>query len=392
MPTASILTIGDEILLGHIVDTNAQFISKTLSDIGIAVVARLTVGDTKVDMESGLDFTLKRSDVVIITGGLGPTKDDLTKKVLADWFDSPMETSPEALAHLETLLRRRGREMNPLTRTQADQPIKSEYIHNQVGTAPGMWFFEGGKICISLPGVPYEMKQMLVDEILPRLKSRLQLEPMVHQFIRTVGIAESSLAERIADWETQLPSEIKLAYLPSGGQVKLRMTGRGKPEQELKLILQEELKKAMTSIEDVVFSTEDIEIEEIASDLLKKVNGNLVIEDEVSEGALKARLYKAEGMQSRIHTSIPNHMDSASYWFKLKITSTGNIEKTFDQLIEVEMHKMSSGERVISVVKKEMKSFPQAQVNQNMLSLWAIDLLRRMILQEDLSKSKEKTI
>ena len=379
---ATILTIGDEILLGHILDTNAQFISKTLSAIGIDIKIRFTVGDTRADMESAIRYAFEHTDVLIVTGGLGPTKDDLTKPVLASWFKSEIETNPRALEHLESLLRRRGREMNALTRTQADQPVKAEYIHNQVGTAPGMWFSENGKICIALPGVPYEMKQMLVDEVVPRLQNRLKLQPILHQFIRTIGIPESSLAERIAAWEAQLPAHLKLAYLPSGGQVKLRLTGRGSEEAPLQADIQEQTRRLLPLIEDVVYATEDVEIEEVLTRMLLHSKPHIVLEDEITKGALSFRIKKSEFLGAALERALPSKIAPEELWFVLKTKCLENNEAGADQELIVEMHTGFSAEPKVST--RPMRSFPSEQVNQNMVSLWILEMMRKQIVQTQL--------
>ena len=378
MNTACILTIGDEILLGQILDTNARHIAKTLSDIGIDVVAKLTVGDARERIESALQFAFASADIVLITGGLGPTNDDITKKILADWFHSDLAESAEALAHLEALLRRRGREMNPATRTQAIQPVKAEYVHNQVGTAPGMWFSENGKICVAMPGVPYEMIQILADEVVPRLQNRLKLEAILHRYIRTIGIPESSLAERIADWEAALPAHLRLAYLPGGGQVKLRLTGRGGEPKDLEEELNSTLDKVLPLLADVTYATEDIEIEEVVASLMEKENVHIVLNDQLSGGKLKARLCHVDALAGRIAHGLPPNLPQGEKWAVLSLQPVDIAG--FTQQIFVELVWLDNDTVVEKQAEKEMKSFPQAQVNQNMVSLLAIDMLRRLLL------------
>jgi nicotinamide-nucleotide amidase len=184
----AILTIGDEILLGQIHDSNSEWLASRFSEAGLEVVCKLSVGDQLEQMVAALEFAFQRADVLVVTGGLGPTKDDMTKQMLADWFGSPLEMHPLALQHLEEKMRRRGRPMNEMVLTQALHPQKAEYLENKNGTAPGIWFSENGKICVALPGVPYEMKQLVMDEVLPRIKYRLQLDTLLHRFIRTVGV------------------------------------------------------------------------------------------------------------------------------------------------------------------------------------------------------------
>ena len=225
--TAELLTIGDEILFGQITDTNSQWMSTELSNIGVKVIRKTTVGDVEQEILTALEEAEQRADLVLITGGLGPTSDDLTKPCLAKYFDSAMAINEEALAEVTEFFKSRGRELTELNRQQAALPVKCEKITNVMGTAPGMWFHQRGKVFVSMPGVPHEMKRMMTDIILPKIKSTFQTPSIYHKVIRTVGLGESFLAEKIAEWEKALPTHIKLAYLPSLGEVKLRLTCTG---------------------------------------------------------------------------------------------------------------------------------------------------------------------
>lgn len=219
-----IITIGDEILIGQIVDTNAAFISRALNSVGIAVAERLSIGDDRDRIVEALDESLAQSDLVVITGGLGPTKDDITKKTLAEYFRSPLVRDDAVYEHVGRMLAARGIEFNELNRGQAMVPACCTVLPNRNGTAPGMWFESGGKVVVSLPGVPFEMEALMTEEVLPRLQSHFDLEQIVHRTMITSGLAESMLAERIAQWENSLPPYIKLAYLPSPSQVRLRLS------------------------------------------------------------------------------------------------------------------------------------------------------------------------
>jgi nicotinamide-nucleotide amidase len=217
--SAELLTIGDEILYGQIVDTNSQWMSVELSNAGIKVIRKTTVGDVESEILTALAEAEKRADIILITGGLGPTSDDLTKPCLARYFNCEIRIHEEALAEVTAFFESRGRELTELNRMQAALPTACEKITNPIGTAPGMWFEKGDKVFMSMPGVPHEMKRMMTERVIPKLKAKYKLPVIHHMVIRTIGLGESFLAA--------LPAHIKLAYLPSLGEVKLRLTGMG---------------------------------------------------------------------------------------------------------------------------------------------------------------------
>lgn len=221
---ATIITIGDEILIGQIVDTNASLIARELSAVGVRVVRRSSVGDQAEAIAGELKGALAVSDVVILTGGLGPTKDDITKKTLAAFFGMGMRYDSGVADHVFNLLSARGVAFNALNRSQAEVPDGAEVLPNAHGTAPGMWFALPGKAVISLPGVPFEMKHLMREQVLPRLRERFALKSAIHRTMITAGLAESLLAERIAEWENALPEYLHLAYLPAPGKVRLRLS------------------------------------------------------------------------------------------------------------------------------------------------------------------------
>ncbi|MBQ5703555.1 MAG: competence/damage-inducible protein A [Alistipes sp.] len=222
---ATIITIGDEILIGQIVDTNSASISKHLNTAGITVEEKLSIGDEANQIEQTLQRVLLSSQVVIITGGLGPTKDDITKHTLARIFNSSMHEDERVCEHVRTLLERRGITFNELNRGQAMVPDCCTVLFNAYGTAPGMWFeTESGAVVISLPGVPFEMEHLMEDEVMPRLKAHFSLHANVHRTMITAGLPESMLAERIEEWEDALPRWMKLAYLPAPNIVRLRLS------------------------------------------------------------------------------------------------------------------------------------------------------------------------
>ena len=224
---ADIITIGDEILIGQINDTNSTWIAAELNKNGFKVSRKTSVADDKEEIIAILNESLKRSDVVLITGGLGPTKDDITKKTLADYFGQSLELREEALEGVKAYFTKRGRPLNENGYQQATLPEKCRYIPNKLGTAPGMWFDYQKKVVISMPGVPSEMKGMMIDTILGSLKNHFETPDIVHKTIRTFGIGETDLSKIIASFEASLPEKIRLAYLPSLGSVRLRLSAYG---------------------------------------------------------------------------------------------------------------------------------------------------------------------
>lgn len=259
---AEIITIGDEILIGQIVDTNSAWMAAQLNNIGIRIKQISSVSDDREHILTALAEAGKRADVILITGGLGPTKDDITKKTIAEYFNARMVENKQALENVYSIFAKYNRPMLDVNRAQALVPENCEVIPNNNGTAPGMWFNEGGKIYVSMPGVPHEMMYMMEETVIPKLKSTLKLPSIIHKTILTVGEGESYLAERIADIEDALPPYIKLAYLPKLGQVRLRLSGYGENEAQLKVEINSFAARITKHVADVVAAEEDITIEE----------------------------------------------------------------------------------------------------------------------------------
>jgi nicotinamide-nucleotide amidase len=231
---AEIITIGDELLIGQVIDTNSAWMGEVLNQIGIKVNRITSISDNRDEIISTLKEASKRAHLVLITGGLGPTNDDITKKTLADFFRVNMRFDEKAFEDVVHLFSIRGREVSAINRLQAEVPENCITLYNKVGTAPGMWFDEEDVVYVSMPGVPYEMKYLMENEVIPRVKQRFKTPFIVHSTILTFGIGESFLAEKIASFENKLPSHIKLAYLPSAGSVRLRLSGSGDDEEGLK--------------------------------------------------------------------------------------------------------------------------------------------------------------
>lgn len=254
---AEVITIGDEILLGQITDTNSQFISSRLTDNGIETVRMTSIGDREEEILQGVDQAFSRAHLIIITGGLGPTKDDLTKVVLARYFNSGMRRDPVTLTFLEAYFTRRGRELSELNKKQADVPEVCTVLPNEKGTAPGMWFEREGKVLVSLPGVPHEMRHLIDAHVMPKVKETFALPFIKHRFVQTAGIPEADLSLRVAGVEDSLPAFIRLAYLPARGMVTLRLTGRHPEEVFLENELDQAHQKLMEAAGEFAFSGKD---------------------------------------------------------------------------------------------------------------------------------------
>ncbi|MFI3265939.1 MAG: competence/damage-inducible protein A [Rikenellaceae bacterium] len=221
---AEIITVGDEILIGQIVDTNSAWLSSTLNAIGINVFQITSISDKKEHIEKAVNEALSRVDIVLMTGGLGPTKDDITKKTLAEMFGMTMVRNTQVYSQIEQLMLSRGVEFNDSNKAQADLPSGCKVIENRNGTAAGMWFEKQSKVLVSMPGVPFEMKSMVGRQLLPMLEQHFELRSVVHKTIVTFGVAESVLSERLAEWEQALPDFLHLAYLPNPSAMRLRLS------------------------------------------------------------------------------------------------------------------------------------------------------------------------
>jgi nicotinamide-nucleotide amidase len=281
---AEIITIGDEILIGQIVDTNSAWIAQKLNDIGINVAQITSISDNKANILNTLDSATSRADLIIVTGGLGPTKDDITKHTVSEYFKSPLVCNQEVLDHIIHLLEPRGIKINELNIKQADVPDKCKVLHNALGTAPGLWLEKDGKIFVFMPGVPFEMKYIVSEQLIPRLKEQFQTPAIVHKTLMLQGIAESMLAQHIGEWENQLPASIKLAYLPSLGLIRLRLTAKGDKEEILKNKISEQVQKLIPLIKSWYFADDNETIETTIGKLLKKNNKTLSVAESCTGG------------------------------------------------------------------------------------------------------------
>lgn len=276
---ATIVTIGDEILIGQIVDTNSGFIAKSLDKIGVEITEMLSISDNKNHILDTFAKLQNNVDLVIITGGLGPTKDDITKKTFCDYFNDQLVSDPKVLAHVEDLFHKFTGKKTPLLQVNIDQalvPSKATVLFNQFGTAPGMWMKKENTVFISLPGVPYEMKGLIENAIIPKIVKEYERPYIIHKTILTYGMGESMLAEKISDWEDSLPEFIKLAYLPSPGRVRLRLSARGTDKEMLENAIEGKVTALTKRIGDIIVGFDDSETIEVVLGKLLTQKGKTV--------------------------------------------------------------------------------------------------------------------
>lgn len=339
---AEIIAIGDELLYGQIVDTNSHWISQELDLMGVKVVRKTTVGDDRKDILAAFKSAEKRVDIVLMTGGLGPTKDDLTKPLLAEFFDCAIVEFPEAVEAVSSYFLRRGREMTPLNILQGHLPACCTYVPNEVGTAPGMWFERNGTYWMSMPGVPHEMKKLMKDFVLPKLPEIFTLPVIYHKVIKTVGIGESWLADLISDWEAALPSSIRLAYLPSLGHVKLRLTGFGNSKEELEKAVEDQIDALMPLIQKYVYGFNSETLETAIAKLLKAEKKTLALAESCSGGYVSHLVTSVPGSSAYFQGGIiPYHNQ-----FKNEILGVSNESLSkFGAVSEETVREMAIGVR-----------------------------------------------
>lgn len=309
---ATIITIGDEILIGQIVDTNSVSIARHLNNIGITIHEKLSIGDSAEAITSTLSRTLQSSEVVIITGGLGPTKDDITKHTLAKFFNSELRYNEAEGEHICALLSRRGIAFTELNRGQAMLPECCTVLHNAHGTAPGMWFeSEDGRVIVSLPGVPFEMEHLMEDEVIPRLAEQFKLKAIVHKTLITRGIAESILAERISAWEDALPAYLHLAYLPSPNIVRLRLSAYDVEREAAEREIDEQFHKLEAIIGDNILGFDGVSIEKVVHDILLKEGKSLAVAESCTGGAISSKFTAIAGASNYFMAGLTTYSNEA---------------------------------------------------------------------------------
>lgn len=343
--TAELLTIGDEILYGQIVDTNTQWMSVELSNVGIKVIRKTAIGDLESEILTAFAEAEKRADVVLITGGLGPTSDDITKPCLAKFFECGLVMNEEALNEVTEFFKSRGRELTEINRQQAALPSCCHKITNKMGTAPGMWFARNSKVFVSMPGVPHEMKRMMTDIILPKLQETFRTPTIQHTIIRTVGIGESFLADKIASWENSLPEHIRLAYLPSLGEVKLRLTGVGNDKEKLKAESMALVEKLKPIAGEYIFGVGEDPLETVIGNVLRDKKLSLAVAESCTGGYLSHLITSVPGSSDYLRGSI------VAYANQVKIDTLGVSPET------LKVKGAVSEETVIEMAKSVREKF-----------------------------------
>lgn len=341
---AEIITIGDEILIGQIVDTNSAWMAVELNSIGVKIAQITSITDNPEHLVEALNNARQRAKVVLMTGGLGPTKDDRTKKVLCEYFGSKMVLNERTLEHVTTFFKKRGLGLSQLNHDQALVPECCEVLDNPVGTAPGMWFEHLGAIFVSMPGVPFEMKQLMTDHVIPRLGRLTGRGKIVHKTVLTIGIGESMLAEMVENWEDALPEFVHLAYLPSPGLVRMRLSAFGNDELILKETIESEINKLKQIIPSAIYGYNDDTLAGVVGKLLVECNHTLAVAESCSGGYIAHTI-----------TSIPG----SSKWFKggviaysneIKVAQLGVKEEALEQfgaVSEQVVRQMAEGARKV---------------------------------------------
>lgn len=314
---AEIITIGDEILIGQIVDTNSQWIAQQLNKIGVSVYQITSIQDEKQHILKTLEEAQTRADVIIITGGLGPTKDDITKKTLAEFFDNDtMVEYPEVIKHIKTMFAKFNIPFKPIQNQQALLPSKATLLKNRFGTAPGMWFYENDTVFISLPGVPYEMKALIKNEVLPRIQQQFKLPFILHKTLMTYGEGESNIAERIEHFENNLPPHIKLAYLPSFGRVRLRLSAKGPEKETLEQELHLKVEELKTLVADIYVGLDDNNsLEKSIGQILTKQGKTISTAESLTGGKIASSLVSIPGSSNYFLGSIVAYQEEVKVEF-----------------------------------------------------------------------------
>ncbi len=342
---AEIITIGDELLIGQVVDTNSAWMGQELNKIGIEVLRIISIRDREEEILEAIDNAMKRVNIVLVTGGLGPTKDDITKQTLCKYFHTELIFSEEVFENVKRVLAGKI-PMNALNKSQAMVPKDCTVINNPVGSASVSWFEKDGKVLVSMPGVPQEMTAVMTESVLPRLQERFQTDVIIHQTFLVQHYPESVLAEKLESWENALPECIKLAYLPKLGIIRLRLTGRGKKQkkEKVKALLDREKVKLEEILGEDIFSEEDTPLEIIVGELLKKKKLTVSTAESCTGGSIAARLTSVAGSSEYFNGSV------VAYSNDVKMRLLGVSSET------LECYGAVSEETVIEMVKGAMKA------------------------------------
>lgn len=342
---AEIITIGDEILIGQIIDTNSAWMAQELNAIGVRIKQISSVSDDREHILKAIAEAQQRADIILITGGLGPTKDDITKKTLAEYFGVGLVENEEALANVQRIFAKYNRPLLEVNRQQALVPANCEVLNNLNGTAPGMWFNHQGKVLVSMPGVPFEMMYMMEGQVIPRLKAAFKLPFIIHNTLLTVGEGESFIAERIADIEDALPPYIKLAYLPKLGQVRLRLSGYADNETALQTEIDQFADQIADRLQNIVAAREDIALEKAIMNKLEQLGQTVSLAESCTGGYL-AHLFTQHPGSSKTFLG-----GAVAYAYSLKESILGVSSVTLLQ------HGAVSEETATEMVEGALKNF-----------------------------------
>ena len=340
---AELITIGDELLIGQVVDTNSAWMGRELNNIGIEVLRIVSVRDREEEILEAIDNAMKRVNIVLVTGGLGPTKDDITKQTLCKYFNTELIFSEEVFENVKRVLAGKI-PMNKLNKGQAMVPKNCTVINNPVGSASVSWFERDGKVLVSMPGVPQEMTTVMAESVLPKLHERFQTDVIMHQTFLVQHYPESVLAEKLEAWEVALPDCIKLAYLPKLGIIRMRLTGRGHDRKEVETLLNREKAKLETILGEDIFSEEDTPLEVIIGEVLKKRKLTVSTAESCTGGSIAERLTSIAGSSEYFKGSIVAYSNEVKK--DLLYVSSETLEK----------YGAVSEETVIEMVKGAMKA------------------------------------
>ncbi len=339
---AEIISIGDELLIGQVVNTNASWMAEELNKAGIQVVQISSVSDEGEHIKAAVNEASERADIILMTGGLGPTKDDITKKVLMEYFGSKPVFHDETFEHIKGLFKVRNYPVTEVNKMQAEIPDNCIVLPNRVGTAVGMWFEQDDKVFVSMPGVPFEMKTLMTEQVIPKLKDRFGTTYIVHKTIMTIGIGESMLAAKIEDWVEQLPENIKLAYLPQPGIVRLRLSVSGNEEKILKEIVEQQSDKLYNYVPKAIFGFDDISLEEVLGIILKEKGHTVSTAESCTGGYIAHLLTSIAGSSEYFYGSVVSYTNQVKA-NQLSVSKT-DIEK-YGAVSQQVVEQMATGVR-----------------------------------------------
>lgn len=345
---AAIITIGDELLIGQTVDTNSAWMGAELSKAGFDVVRMTSIHDRREDILNTLNESAGKTDVILITGGLGPTSDDITKQTLCEYFNTALIVNGEVLSMIENMLHHRNFAMNDNNRRQAEVPESCTVLKNAAGTAPGMWFEKDSTIYISMPGVPHEMKYLMSEHVLPELIKRFTSQVIIHRNIMTYGTFEAKLAEILTDFEAGLPSAVKLAYLPASGIIKLRLTGTGSNRTDIQSLINHQADKLYRIIPEFIYGEDEESLEMVIGTLLIKNRKTLAAAESCTGGEI-----------SRLITGVPG----SSAYYTGSVIAYSNSVKT--EMLGVNMDLIVSHGAVSEEVVREMAAGARRKFNSD---------------------------